>query len=356
MKMIFKPFAKKLFGVKYERLKRTLFICLIVFWGFYIADLRVRIAPCGLYLTVSVFTAGVMLQSFSSADNADDLRNMLMLPFERWKFIISYVAALGAYALLTKTSVLLAAMLAVSGCGLPELLRSLLCAVSAVLMSAGAALLRGADGYSFYHMGICQNGAGKNSHVPGRHKRASMWRYFFRYMKCHRNYWLNTGAMWCAACALPLFFRQMTDLSFVPVGFAILSMNTPVCILLSCDPALRRAVRFLPGQGKAFCAPYCLFIFFGNIAADMIFLISLLIQFPTQTGLPRPNVTAAILMLVIALFFAATRAACSVLLEWFLPVRNWKIESDLWHHPRKYAVPAVMLLLAGIAGAMLTKL
>ena len=41
----------------------------------------------------------------------------------------------------------------------------------------------------------------------------------------------------------------------------------------------------------------------------------------------------------------------SVLLEWFYPIRGWKIESDLWHHPRKYVVPVIMLLLAGVACA-----
>ena len=33
------------------------------------------------------------------------------------------------------------------------------------------------------------------------------------------------------------------------------------------------------------------------------------------------------------------------------PIRDWKIESDLWHHPRKYVVPMVMLLLAGAVSA-----
>lgn len=27
---------------------------------------------------------------------------------------------------------------------------------------------------------------------------------------------------------------------------------------------------------------------------------------------------------------------------------GWKIESDLWHHPRKYVMPAIMMLLAGL--------
>ena len=46
--------------------------------------------------------------------------------------------------------------------------------------------------------------------------------------------------------------------------------------------------------------------------------------------------------------FALLSASGSVLLEWYCPIREWKIESDLWHHPRKYIVPAVMLLLAGL--------
>ena len=132
----------------------------------------------------------------------------------------------------------------------------------------------------------------------------------------------------------------MEGLFAVPMGFAILSINTPLCILLSCDPSLEQAVRVLPGQKRAFLAPYCLFIFLCNMAADIIFLTSLQIQ----TG----GVTAP--MIAAAFFFALQSAVFSILLEWFYPVRSWKIESDLWHHPRKYLVPAVMLLLAGVVG------
>ena len=52
-------------------------------------------------------------------------------------------------------------------------------------------------------------------------------------------------------------------------------------------------------------------------------------------------------MIAGAVFFALQSAVLSVLLEWFYPIRDWKIESDLWHDPRKYVVPVVMLLLAG---------
>ena len=124
----------------------------------------------------------------------------------------------------------------------------------------------------------------------------------------------------------------------LPIGFAILSLNTPLCILLSCDPALEQAVRFLPGQQRAFCVPYCLFIFGCNLAADIIFLCSWQIQIGGIV--PLYALTAAA--------FALSSAIGAVLLEWYCPIRGWKIESDLWHHPRKYVVPAVMMLLAGL--------
>ena len=154
----------------------------------------------------------------------------------------------------------------------------------------------------------------------------------------HKNYLLNTAAIWGVACVLPLLFGQMESRFVLPGGFAILSLNTPLCILLSCDPALEQAVRFLPGQQTAFCIPYCLFLFICNMTADAIFLCSWQIQIGGITGIA---VFAAAL-------FALLSASGSVLLEWYCPIRGWKIESDLWHHPRKYVVPVIILLLAGL--------
>ena len=65
----------------------------------------------------------------------------------------------------------------------------------------------------------------------------------------HKNYLVNTAAMWGVACVLPVLLGQMEAHFVLLIGFAILSLNTPICILLSCDPALEQAVRFLPGQG-----------------------------------------------------------------------------------------------------------
>lgn len=377
MKMTGKAFSKKLFGAKYERLPRTFLVDLIVFWGLYIAGFRVQVAPSVRILMISAFTAGVMWQALSSKDTAAELRHMLMLPYDRREFVFSYVAALGAYTVITKAGLLLAVLLAVSAWKPMEVLGMTLCMIHAVLVAAAVYSLRKywvgaglwaaavaavillfgskpwlvplllvnglfavlvlgrAEGYDFYRW------ESQKSHVVRQRKNASLWRYFFRYLGCHRNYLLNTGVMWCVAVVLPYFLGEIACLSVMPVGFAVLSLNTPVCILLSCDHDLEQAVRFLPGQKKAFCIPYCLFLFLCNMAADVIFLCSWQIQ--------RGGVTA--LMAAGAVFFAMQSAVLSVLLEWFYPIRGWKIESDLWHHPRKYVVPAGMLLLAGAVSA-----
>lgn len=394
MKTMLKPFMKKLFGIKYERLTQTLLVDLILFQGLRAAGFRVEIAPSILYLTVSAFTGGVMWQALSSKDNTDDLRHMLMLPFERHKLVFSYTAALGLYTFLTKTALLLAVLLAVSDQNLTKVFGSIFCGFHAIMTAAALFSLRKhryaaslwvialtaaliwsesrpwflpiivvsymwalfillrADGYSFDPQKKTGTRAGKFFRVTGIflhatetprcHCRHSMWKYLFRYLYDHKNYLVNTVIMWGIACALPLFFRQTESLAVIPVGFAILSLNTPICILLSCDPALEQAVRFLPGQGMAFCLPYCAFIFLCNLTADSLFLISWQFQAGGITGW----------MAAAALFFALLSAVCSVLLEWFFPVRNWKIESDLWHHPRKYVVPTAMLLLAGVVSIM----
>ncbi len=377
MKMTGKAFAKKLFGARYERLPRTLLIDVIVFWGLYIAGFQVQIAPSVRILMISAFTAGVMWQALSSGDNITELGHMLMLPHKSREFVFFYVAALGIYAVLTKTGLLFAVVLAVSVWKPIEMVGMLLCMIHAVLMAASVYSLRKywyagciwtaaivavilflgsrawfslllfvngmfavlilwrADGYAFYQW------ESKKSYAIRKRKKAALWRYFFRYLNCHKNYLLNTAVMWCVALVLPYFLREMASMSVVPVGFAILSLNTPICILLSCDRDLEQAVRFLPGQKRRFCIPYCLFIFLCNMAADVIFLLSWQIQ----------NGGVTVLMISGAVFFALQSAVLSVLLEWFYPIRDWKIESDLWHHPRKYVVPVVMLLHAGAASA-----
>ena len=152
---------------------------------------------------------------------------------------------------------------------------------------------------------------------------------------------MNTAALWGVACLLPALFSPAEDLFLAPMGFAILSLNTPLGILLSCDPALEQAVRSLPGQKRTFCLPYGGFLFCSHLAAEAVFLFSWQVQNGAVTGS----------MLLAAVLFAMQSAILTVLLEWGFPLREWKLEADLWHHPRKHAVPLVLLAAAALLGA-----
>lgn len=87
MKMTFKALSKNLFGAKYERLQRNIFIYMIVFFCLYITDWKVQIAPSIRYLILSTFTADVMWQALCSEENAAKMQNMFMLPFDRKNFV-----------------------------------------------------------------------------------------------------------------------------------------------------------------------------------------------------------------------------------------------------------------------------
>ena len=125
------------------------------------------------------------------------------------------------------------------------------------------------------------------------------------------------------------------------MGFGIVALNTPLCILISCDPDLDRGIRCLPGGAKSFFVPYGLFLFASICITYGIYLTSWQIKFGT--------VDAKLIILLLA----AISASLSIAMEFFFPIKNWKIESDLWHHPRKYVVPAIVLLLACVIGTFI---
>lgn len=374
MKIMFQVFAKKLFGVHYERLGNMLVIEFVIFLGLYYSGFRVKISSEVLYLMSSLFTAGVMWQALSSKDNAENMMNMYMLPLQKKTFLFSYLFALGIYTWFTKTGVLFAVLCAVSPWNVTILLGSSICVSNAIVMTAciyswrkhwkaGAVwaavslvmvcrgsdwifflpvvagnfcmavlLLGQTDEYSFFNR--------ENQHKSAMQlkNRYSVCRYLCRYLMGHKNYLMNTVVMWGVSFGLPIFLRQMQSTFFLPMGFALLSFHTPICILISCDPELGQAISFLPGQKKMFFAPYCLFIFSCNMMADVLYLFSWQIQ------VGGVNIGFLLEAIVLALISAVG----SVLLEMFYPIRNWKIESDLWHHPRKYVVPVFLMLLAGM--------
>ena len=376
---ILQTLSKQLFGAKYERAVNSLIACVILFLAIHSAGIEMEIAPSILLLTATAFSMGIMWQTLNSSGNADRMTGLFMLPFRNREMTFSLVLAFTGYTLITKTFLVLALFFAVHEWSVLQAVGALICACNScfsaaawytmtkrkkflpfIILWCGAIFapiflvqetviicfiaftsvlisflrLLKVDAYAFYHPVSAKL---LIKHTKGT---GSIFLYLLRYLITNKNYLLNTAGLCVIAGVMPFLSGQFEGVNVMPLGFAVLCLNTPICILLSCDPGLEQAVRTLPGQAKRFCTNYCFFIFSVNMAVSSVYLISWQIW--------HGNVSS--IEIFTAFVIALQSAVLSVLLEWLCPVRNWKIENDLWHHPRKYIVPLIMFLIAGLIG------
>ena len=373
---LYKVFLKHVFGAKYEGVKKNVFVVAVIFFAIFAAEMKMTIAPSVLFLTATVFTTGVMWQTLGSKSNMENLQGILVLPFENRQLVMAYVFSLSAHTLLSKSALILALFFAVGSWSMVEIVIALLCACNGCLFAVIGYLLRKktrgilvllwlagyiasifyfksllifggiagislliavgflftVDAYAFYHSGSSKVLLKSNG------KRGSFFVYLVRYLTANKNYMVNTAGLCVMACVLPMILSQLGNVSVLPIGLAILSLNTPLCILLSVDKDLEQAVRMLPGQGIRFGVKYCGFLATVNLLLSSVYLVSWQLQFA--------NVSRQ--MILVAIVFALQSALGSVVLEWVYPLRSWQLESDLYHHPRKYIIPGIMMLLAGV--------
>ena len=378
MKNTIKALSKQFFGAKYESARKSLLAAVILFIAVYAAEFRIAVAPFILYLTSTFFTAGIMWQVLAGRRHMETMLGMFMLPFDNRSFVFSYVLVLGAHTLITKTLPIWALFFAAASwypweiaiavfCGcmacavtaagyrmcrrghavLPLLWAAgILAAIlllrqwAAVLSAAAVSVITAvlylafADAYDFYSAGVAKKA------VRHTGRTGNVFTYLFRYLMANKTYLINTAGLAAVAGFLPLLFGEVQGMNMFPIGLAILCLNTPICTLLSCDPDMEQAIRVLPGQAGRFCRRYCLFIFIVNGAIAGIYLSSWQM---IHGGIGLSHVGMVLL-------FAIQSAILSVILEWKHPIRGWKTESDLWHHPRKYIVPLAMLLIAALVG------
>lgn len=378
MKNTIKALSKQFFGAKYESARKSLLAAVILFVAVYAAEFRVAIAPFILYLTSTFFTAGIMWQMLTGRRHMETMLGMFMLPFDNRSFVFSYVLVLGAHTLITKTLLIWTLFFAVASWSIWEISVAIICGCMACVVTAagyrmcrkghialsilwavgilavillvrqwGAVLaestaslaiaalyLTFADAYDFYSAIVVKKAVRHTGYA------GSVFVYLTRYLMANKNYLVNTVGLCAIACFLPLLFGEFQGLNMFPIGLAILCLNTPICTLLSCDPDLEQAIRMLPEQAGRFCRKYCLFIFAINSIVAGIYLCSWQII----------NGSINIIHVETLLLFALQSAILSVILEWKWPIRGWKTESDLWHHPRKYLVPLIMLLVAAFVG------
>jgi len=312
---------KKFMGAKYERVPKTLVIWAIVLFSLRSSGFTLEIAPFVLWLATIVATISGFVQVLSSDDTVDSLRGQLMLPENPALFHAAFYMAVALYTLLTKTGLLLIGYLAMSEVHLSTLVGFFVCFVVSGLVTYPLVFRTEKRVTADRYINRIQH---------------NFILYLQRYLLSNKTYLGNTVVLWAFGCVFAAFAGKSGLPNVLPLGFALMCLNTPLGILLSSDRDLYSQIKLLPRQSAGVLFPYALFIAAVNAVACGLYLMAW--WFAVGGFAP--------IMIAVAPLFAIISASLSVVLEMKYPLLNWKVQSDLWHHPRKYVVPCVMLLLA----------
>jgi hypothetical protein len=311
---------KWFFGAKYERVFRSSFILMIVFIALRSSGFHINIAPSVLALTTTFVTIIAFVVVLQSDDTIEGMRGQLMLPDNQLAFHTAFFTALNAYTLLTKTGLLFVAYIAVSDCTSFGIIVFAVCFI--------------VSGFITYTIAFRSEKRSAVRHQISR-TRHSFILYLLRYLTGNKAYLTNTVVLWVFCCVFAITIGMSGFDAVMPLGFALCCLNTPLGVLLSSDKTLYRKVQSLPGQFRTVLLPYAAVVMGSNLIACGLYLVS--------WQLTAGNVTA--LMLAIAAFLSTIGAFLTVMLELYFPLLDWKVESDLWHHPRKYVVAGVLMIL-----------
>lgn len=365
-----KALARAFFGPRYGRGARRLLVPVLLFAAVRGAQITLP-GPVEAAALCAAFSAGAMVQALGDRRRLEELEELFLLPMpDRW-FALSWGTVLAAHTLLTKTLPLWALLAALcpgrpgelaaalvwsagacwgsaAGYGLfrrgrwiPVLLWGAGAAAVVVLGSlpvqlAGAAVSAGVAGVCLCRLGPWEFQRLASARGPRRRRSGGVLGYLFRALSADRRSWLNTAGLWAGVCLLPLALAPASGRELLPVSLALCGLNTPAATLFSRDPALAQALVVLPGGGCRFWRGYVGFLA-GLYGAALVLCLG---AWQLAWGAVGPGDLTAVSLL------ALQGALLAAALERWRPLRRWKTESDLWHHPRKYLVPLALLPLA----------
>lgn len=373
MNNMFKVLSPKLFGKKYEKAIKSIIASIIIFFGMREIDYSITMSQKVLLFTNLFFSGTIMLQFFGSEDNARYLKGFFAMPFsDKRTFVLEYASAAGLYTLLTKSififslifafvefsvckAVLLAShfifvclgSMAVYACLRDKKILSLLliavgtamCFVlpegytaAAVFAAADiilAAVLCMTDPYRF--MKYRSKNAGKKSSVHSN--RFLVTKYILRYILSNKSYMISTLII---IAFISYLAKTMGDMNFKNssiLGMALMSVNTPLAIIVSSSRTLKKKLCSMPDKFRNFYLPYASVLFVFYIISYAI-LLGVLAVLGTKVTL---------LSIIAAVLFAVQASAVIIFLEDRYTLQKWSTESDLWHNPRKYVTPLLLV-------------
>lgn len=319
MLRILKINMKNFMGAKYERLPKNLILWAILFTGIHASGIELMISPTVLYLTTVFLTIWGFIQVLSADTTVESLQGQLMLPEAPIKFYSAVFLTTTLYIFLTKVGTLLIVYLAVSHFYPSNLIGMIACFFI--------------SGFFVFPFTIHTEEKESTKEII-EHTRDNFIFYILRYLISNKRYIINTLMIWLFGVLFSIMAGHYLPSNFISFGFVFMCLNTPLGIILSSDKDLYQQIRALPRQTKKILLPYASFLFFVNIVSCIILLVSWQMIIGHFSSV----------MVLNSLLFSITSSLLTVTLEMKFPLLDWKVESDLWHHPRKYIVPVIMML------------
>lgn len=329
-------------------------------------------------ITVAFASTSYTIYTYSVAEK---IRLYLTLPIQRYRIFLAYFLALFAVTMIQRISFLLIILLfAESGIMLLEHM-ALLLAIVFVTVLLNVGILLGKNSSSKWKVlcsflclgalavisileqpewmrilevlavGVLGSLLWKNQratdlilvhHIKkSRKKRRNSGNYFFRVLQAEKIYRTNTLfilgflLIWC-------FISRKNSMLF-GITWSIGAVNTPLLTMLSGDEYLTRQVAMLPQRKSSIYLQYGVFLGIYFLIVNSMILGAEIIIFEEWTLFRI--LLSGIEMLLISLL----EVFLGIYLEKKHRITGWQTKQELWKHPRKYLLPAIVFLLFSLA-------
>lgn len=331
-----------------------------------------------LGITVAFASTSYTIYTYSLAEK---IRLYLTLPIQRYRIFLAYFLALFAVTMIQRISFLFIILLfAESGMMLLEHM-ALLLAIVFVTVLLNVGILLGKNSSSKWKVlcsflclgalaaisileqpewmrilevlavGILGSLLWKNQratdlilvhHIKkSRKKRRNSGNYFFRVLQAEKIYRTNTLfilgflLIWCV-------IARKNSMLF-GITWSIGAVNTPLLTMLSGDEYLTRQVAMLPQRKSSIYLQYGVFLGIYFLIVNSIILGAEIIILKEWTLFRI--MLSGIEMLLISLL----EVFLGIYLEKKHRITGWQTKQELWKHPRKYLLPAIVFFLFSLA-------
>ena len=370
---MFKLLSRKLLGKNFSNIYKTVIIAAVIGFGLSSMDIKIQLAQSVLILTSIMYSGTVVLRTLSSKDNVRTIKGIFAMPYDNKKTLWEYTAVVGIYTIFTKTTLLISLLFALTKftilycvlfllgtiyaviggmCAFACLRRtplvSMLFAVvgasmafflpkgyiAAVVLAtadiAAAIILSAQPFESFY---VKENTFIKPKARKGKPKMI-IPKYIVRYFLTNKNFIVSIMISLVFSC----FLAKMFDSQNIEFGFgaalAMISTNTPLATIVSSNRSLKKKLDVIPNKTVGFFVFYSIMSFIIYAVSYALFIIAYAIL----------GGTLEFKWIITAVLFSVQCAVFVSILENKYTLTKWNTEPDLWHHPRKYIIPGVLLL------------